>query len=103
LHISLDGFKKAREEATITSVGNDIVGSAEVGKYIGNTLADALRLPQGASWVIVRAKLPKKTFEADRRTYQFHHGMPSSTAEVKVQNKPFLSTIVPALEKYLPE
>ena len=63
-------------------------------------VADAVKLPQG-SYVWVRSKLPK-TFKTQHNTWFYHHGMPAKT-EVKIQEKPFLVTLLPALEKYLPD
>jgi hypothetical protein len=54
------------------------------------------------TWTTLRARLPSRTFKTDRRTYHYHHGM-HAKVEIKIQSKPFLVTLLPALEKYLPE
>ena len=46
--------------------------------------------------------MPKRTFITEQREYHYFHGMPATT-EVKVQSKPFLVTLLPALEKYFPD
>jgi len=48
------------------------------------------------------SRLPSRTFKTEHRTYHYHHGM-HANAEVKVQSKPFLATLLPAIEKYLPD
>ncbi|HEY5937692.1 MAG TPA: HlyD family efflux transporter periplasmic adaptor subunit [Kofleriaceae bacterium] len=100
LQVELVGFTKTRELATISSVGTEIVGGEEAARYIGTQLADSLKL-QGGNYVIVKARLPKRTFKADHKTMNYHHGLQAKT-EVKVQTKPFLVTLLPALEKYVP-
>jgi multidrug resistance efflux pump len=104
LQVELGGYKKIRELATITSVGNEVVGGNEAARFLGATQADALKLQgmQGNNWVIVKARLPSRTFQTDHRTYHYFHGMQAVT-EVKIQSKPFLVTLLPALEKYLPD
>jgi biotin carboxyl carrier protein len=101
LQIEIIGYTKTREHAKISYVSPEILGPTEAAKIVGATLADSIKLPPG-SYVWVKAKLPKKTFKTQHQTLWFHHGMPVK-AEVKIQNKPFLVTLLPALEKYLPE
>ena len=101
LQVELVGFTKTREIASIDSVGTEIVGGEEAARYIGTQLADSLKL-QGGNYVIVKARLPGRTFKSDHKTMNYHHGLQAKT-EVKVQSKPFLVTLLPALEKYLPE
>ena len=57
---------------------------------------------QAGTWITVRARLPSSTFKAEHSTYNYHHGM-HAKVEVKVRSKPFLITLLPALEKYLTE
>jgi multidrug efflux pump subunit AcrA (membrane-fusion protein) len=101
LQIALAGYTKSREKAIITHVSPENVGPAEAAKVIGAQLADALKLPPGA-YVVVRAKLPGKQFKSQKRLFWYHHGMVAK-AEVKIQDKPFLATLLPVLEKYLPD
>jgi membrane fusion protein (multidrug efflux system) len=101
LQVELGGYKKVRELATITSVGKEVIGAEAAARYVGAQQADAFKL-QGGNFVIVRAKLPSKTFQTEHRTYYYHHGM-TATTEVKVVSKPFLVSLLPALEKYFPD
>lgn len=98
--VELIGFTKAREAAEITDVGRDVVGVAEARRALGPELADAIRLAPDGSYVLVKARLPGRTFRTAQRVYRYHHGMPAKT-EVRVEDKRFLVTLLPALDKYL--
>jgi hypothetical protein len=100
LQVELVGYKKTRELATITYLTNEAVGAAEAARLLGQTQADAVKLPPG-SYVMVKAKLPR-TFKSEEKTLYFHHGMLAVT-EVKIRNQPFLVSLFPALEKYIPD
>jgi membrane fusion protein (multidrug efflux system) len=101
LQVGLTGYTKTRELAEITFVSREGVGATEAAKIMGQSLADALRLPQDGSYVLVKARLPGRTFVTEHNTLPFHHGM-QATTEVKIAEKPFLVTMFPALEKYVP-
>jgi len=102
LQIELVGYTKARETATITSISTEIVAGEEIAaRILGPGLAGSFRALNGSNWVIVKAKLPSRTFVADKRTNYYHHGLTAKT-EVKIQSKPFLVTLLPALDKYIP-
>ncbi|MBL9019399.1 MAG: HlyD family efflux transporter periplasmic adaptor subunit [Myxococcales bacterium] len=101
LQVGLSGYTKIRELAEITYVAREGIGATEVAKLLGPSLGDALRMPQDGSYVLVKARLPRRTFETDHAILPFHHGMQADT-EVKIAEKPFLVTLFPALEKYVP-
>jgi multidrug resistance efflux pump len=100
LQVALAGYTKTPETVEITYVGTEVIGGSEAARYIGAELADTLKQLQGGSFVIVKARLPR-TFKTDRKEFRYHHGMTAKT-EVKIQDKPFLVTLLPVLEKYLP-
>jgi multidrug efflux pump subunit AcrA (membrane-fusion protein) len=100
LQVELGGFQKTREKATIYDVDLANTGAAMARTSLGPELADALKLEQGGSYVLVKAKLPKRTFRAKGQTYHYHQGMPAK-CEVKVENKRFITTLLPSLEKYV--
>ncbi|HEU4732161.1 MAG TPA: biotin/lipoyl-binding protein, partial [Kofleriaceae bacterium] len=103
LQLELDGYTKARAIATITHVQPDAISGAEAAKLGGDMLVESIakELAEG-TWIAVRARLPSRTFKSEHSTYRYHHGM-HAKVEVKVQSKPFLVTLLPALEKYVPE
>ena len=50
----------------------------------------------------MRSRLPARTFKAEHNYYHYHHGM-HAKVEVKIQSKPFLVTLLPALGKDIPD
>ncbi len=98
VQIELAGYTKVRERATITEVGTEVIGPNEARRALGQKNADAVALPGPV--VMVRAKLPTRTFKVSHDIYRYHDGMPLR-GEVKVENKPFLVSLIPALEKAL--
>jgi membrane fusion protein (multidrug efflux system) len=103
LQLQLDSYTKARAIAKITRVQPDAVSGAEAAKLAGDMLAESFAKElQAGTWIAVRARLPTRTFKAEHSTYNYHHGM-HAKVEVKIRSKPFLVTLLPALEKYLPE
>ena len=84
----------------IYEVGREITGAASIRAQLGPQIADALKLPQDGSFVIVKAKLPTRTFKVDHKTYRYYHGLGAKT-EVRVDSKRFLVTLLPSLDKYL--
>lgn len=101
LQVQITGYTKKPERAEMTSVASELLGPAEAAKIVGPQFADAIKLAPG-SYVWVKAKLPGKTFKTQHHTLYYHHGMLAKT-EVKIQKKPFLVTLLPALGRYLPD
>ena len=100
LQVELIGFQKKRELAKIYEVSVGITGAASARTALGPELADALKLAQDGSYTLVKAKLPRRQFRAKGKTYHYHHGMPSK-CEVRVEDKRFVSTLLPSVEKYV--
>jgi len=100
LQVEISGYQKGREKALIYEVGREITGAASIRAQLGPQIADALKLPQDGSFVIVKAKLPTRTFKVDHKTYRYFHGLGAKT-EVRVDSKRFLVTLLPSLDKYL--
>ncbi|HMG24144.1 MAG TPA: HlyD family efflux transporter periplasmic adaptor subunit, partial [Kofleriaceae bacterium] len=105
MQLELDGYTKARVIGSITHVQPDAVSALEAAKLGGDTLADSIAKElqtTATTWIAVRARLPSRTFKTEHSTYHYHHGM-HAKVEVKIQSKPFLATLLPAIQKYLPE
>jgi membrane fusion protein (multidrug efflux system) len=96
LQLDLRGYTKVREPAVIVDVGTEVIGPTEARRAVGAQVADSLKLDGPV--VIVRARLPARTFVADGHRYHFHDGM-IGTGEVEVESKPFAVALVPSLEK----
>jgi membrane fusion protein (multidrug efflux system) len=106
LQLELDGYTKARVIGAITHVQPDAVSGTEAAKLGGEMLAESIAKELSAAlsvtWIAVRARLPSRTFKTEHHTYHYHHGM-HAKVEVKIQSKPFLATLIPGFEKYLPD
>jgi multidrug resistance efflux pump len=96
IQIDLGGYTKIRERATIVEVGAEVIGPNEARRALGQKNADAV--PLTGPVVMVRVKLPTPTFKVGRNTFRYHDGMPLR-GEVKVENKAFLVSLIPALER----
>src|SRR5215470_2016163 len=95
LRVELDGFRYAYQNLTIDSVAEDVIGPNEARKYIGQEISDALVL-QGPV-VIVKARLPARSFASGGAQYAFHDGL-RGTAEVRVRSERLILTLLPSLK-----
>jgi membrane fusion protein, multidrug efflux system len=93
--LELEGFPYEYQELEVSVVGDELVGQAEVRRYLGPGLGDTVTV-QGPV-VAVMARLPVSTFQSDRRTYSYYTGMPG-TARVKVRARNGWVTLLPILE-----
>lgn len=93
MRFEVTGYRHAYQELRIDSVGQEIVGPAEVRRYLGQDVGDTMKLE--GSFVLVRATFTKSTFDVDRATLSFHHGM-MGTAEARVRTQSVLSAVVPS-------
>ncbi|CAM3113759.1 HlyD family efflux transporter periplasmic adaptor subunit [Corallococcus sp. ZKHCc1 1396] len=99
MRIELDGFRYEYQDVVIEQVGDQIIGPTEARRYLGPELSDALKLE--GSIVLVRARLPARTFVRDGRTFTFFDGMPVR-AEARVRTESILLTLVPGIKELLP-
>ncbi|HEX5059233.1 MAG TPA: efflux RND transporter periplasmic adaptor subunit, partial [Kofleriaceae bacterium] len=101
MQVELTGFQKKREHAKIFDIALSNTGTTMARNLLGVELADSLKLsPEGGNYVLVKAKLPKNTFKAKGKLYRYYTGM-ATKIEVKVEDKRFISTLLPSLEKYV--
>jgi membrane fusion protein (multidrug efflux system) len=94
LRMELQGYRYAYQNLRVTDVGGEVVGPAEARRYLGDEIADAATL--GGPVVLVTARLPTLTFQAEGKTRRFHDGM-WGKAEVRVRSERILIALVPAL------
>ncbi|MBN8233375.1 HlyD family efflux transporter periplasmic adaptor subunit [Corallococcus macrosporus] len=99
LRVELDGFRYDYREVPIESVGDQIIGPGELQRYLGPDLADAVK-PEGPL-VLVRARLPSRTFSREGRVFGYFDGMPAH-AEVAVRSEPIFLTLIPGLKVLFP-
>ncbi|MFO7564115.1 MAG: HlyD family efflux transporter periplasmic adaptor subunit [Enhygromyxa sp.] len=100
MRIELPGYSRAYQHLTVSHVSEEIVGPAEVRRFLGPALADTLAI-QGPV-VLVEARLPEPTFAVDGQRYRYHEGM-QATAEIRVRSKSLLELLIPSLEGALPD
>jgi biotin carboxyl carrier protein len=88
------GYRYAYQEMTITSVGAEIIGPAEVKRYLGQEIDDTLDVRGPV--VLVEATPPSPTFLVDGQSFDFFHGM-NGTAEARVRSERILIALIPGL------
>jgi membrane fusion protein (multidrug efflux system) len=95
LRLTMSGYAYSSREVAIDAIGDQVVGPAEIRRFLPQELADTLTLDGPV--VLVTATLPSRTFEADGRTLEYFDGM-QGIAEARVSSRSVLATLVPALE-----
>ncbi|MCP3166669.1 efflux RND transporter periplasmic adaptor subunit [Myxococcus qinghaiensis] len=95
IRMEVAGFPYVYQYFQVTSVSDELVGPAEVRRYLGPGLGDALPL-QGPH-VAVEGQLPGATFDVDGRSYSYYTGMPG-VAWVRVRARNGWLTLLPVLE-----
>lgn len=94
LILELRGYGHAPQRLAITSVAEEVVDPEEARRLLGPEIASAVAL--NGPVVLVEARFPEATFEADGERYELHDGM-WGTAEVRVRSEPLLAALVPGL------
>jgi multidrug efflux pump subunit AcrA (membrane-fusion protein) len=95
IRFEISGYRYAYQRLTVDSVGDEVVGPTEARRYLGAEIGDSVQLTGPV--VILKARLPRPTFQAEGRAYRFHNGM-HGTAEVEVRSEKILVTLVPGLK-----
>jgi len=93
--LEINGFRYSYRELTVEAIGDEVVGPEEARRYLGPNVADSVQL--SGPVILVRAKLPARTFNSDGRVFSYHDGM-HGTAEVRVRTESILLTLVPGLK-----
>jgi membrane fusion protein (multidrug efflux system) len=94
LRTELTGFSYAYRDLIVDSVGDEVVGPAEARRFLGADLGDAYLF--GGPVVLVKARVPDRTFVSDRRTFNYYDGTPAR-AEAIIRKQPIAVALVPAL------
>ncbi|WP_394844474.1 HlyD family efflux transporter periplasmic adaptor subunit [Pendulispora brunnea] len=95
LRFSLEGYKFEYRTVEVESVGEEVVGPTEMRRYLGQELGDTIAL-QGPT-VLVKARLPARTFTADGQTYAYVEGL-IGRADVAIRKEPIIVVLIPALK-----
>jgi multidrug efflux system membrane fusion protein len=93
--LELEGFPYLYQELTVASISDELVGPAEVSRYLGPDLGDAVQLEGPVT--VVEARLSGHSFRNRGRDYSYYTGMPG-TARVKVRARSGWVTLLPILE-----
>lgn len=96
IRLELTGYQYAYQNLVVDTVTDEVIGPAEVARYLGPTIGDAL--PSMGPVVLVRARLPTTTFLADDEEYRYHDGM-LGIAEVRVRSRTILEHLFPELRR----
>jgi membrane fusion protein (multidrug efflux system) len=95
LRVELDGFTHEYRTFTIESVGDQIVGPAEIRRFLGPEIGDAVQL--NGPMVVVRAQVPSSTFTSNGRTFNYFDGM-LAKADARVREQRILVALIPGLK-----
>ena len=99
MRVELSGFHYDYRELIIESVGDQIIGPGELSRYLGPDLADAVKVE--GPLVLVRARIPSRTFTTEGRVLGYFDGMPAR-AEVAVRAEPIFVALIPGLKVFFP-
>lgn len=98
LRLTMAGYVHSSSDVAIETIGDQVVGPAEIRRFLPQELADTLAI--GGPVVLVTATLASGTFEADGKQLEYFDGM-QGVAEVRVDTKSVIVTLVPGLEALL--
>ncbi|WP_375769967.1 biotin/lipoyl-binding protein [Archangium gephyra] len=95
MRLEMNGFAYLYQDVKVTSVSDELVGPAEVRRYLGPDLGDVL--PLEGPVVVVEARLPRDTFRARGFTYRYYDGM-VGRARVRLRSRSGWALLIPALD-----
>jgi multidrug resistance efflux pump len=95
MRLEVSGYRYAYQRLTVDSVGDEVIGPAEAQRTLGPAIAGSLQLTGPV--VLVRARLPSATFEADGKTWSYHNGL-HGTVEIRVRSERILWVLAPSLK-----
>jgi biotin carboxyl carrier protein len=94
LRFELDGYRYTYQDVGIEAIGDQLVGPAELRRFLGPELGDTIEA-QGPT-LLVQARLPANTFSADGQTFHYYDGM-RARAEARLRAASLFVTLVPGL------
>jgi membrane fusion protein (multidrug efflux system) len=98
MRFEMTGYRYAYQDMTIESVGAQIIGPNEVQRYLGQEIADTIKIEGPV--VLVEARPSSSAFEVDGVRFDMHHGM-NGVAEARVRSETILTTLIPGLRAVL--
>jgi multidrug efflux pump subunit AcrA (membrane-fusion protein) len=100
MRFEIGGYRYAYQRLVVASVGDEVIGPAEAQRTLGPAIAETVQVTGPV--VLVKARLPSPTFEAEKKTYRYHNGM-QGTAEIRVRSERLLWVLVPSLKAIFEE
>jgi multidrug efflux pump subunit AcrA (membrane-fusion protein) len=94
LRFEIAGFQYAYQDLEIDALGDEIVGPAEVKRFLSQENADALSVTGPV--VLVSARLPARTFTSSGDRFNYYDGM-QGRAEARVRADSLIVSFIPAL------
>jgi membrane fusion protein (multidrug efflux system) len=98
LRLELEGYPYVFKDVPIESIGDEVVGPNEARRFLGNEIGDTLAV-QG-SLVLVRARLPDRSFRFEGKTYNYYDGIPGRV-DIRVRALKLLVMIFPMFKEAL--
>jgi membrane fusion protein (multidrug efflux system) len=100
MRLEISGYRYAYQRLVVASVGDEVIGPAEAQRTLGPAIAETVQV--SGPVVLVKARLPSPTFEAEKKIYRYHNGM-QGTAEIRVRSERLLWVLVPSLKAVFEE
>jgi multidrug efflux pump subunit AcrA (membrane-fusion protein) len=95
LRLELEGFRYSYQALTIDSLETQVIGPAEVRRFLGQEQSDAVKLD--GPLVLVQGQLRGGTFTSDGSTYTYYDGM-HAKAQAKVRSSRLIALLAPWLK-----
>ena len=94
LRVELDGYRYQYRRLAVDEISDEVVGPAEVKRFLGAEIADAVNV--SGPVILVQASMPTSTFEVDGQPVHYHDGM-LAKAEARIRSERILFSLVPGL------
>jgi multidrug resistance efflux pump len=94
LRLELDGYRYQYRRLAVDEISDEVIGPAEVKRYLGSEIADAVSL--SGPVILVQASIPTSTFTVDGHAVRYHDGM-LARAEARIRTEPIVLSLVPGL------
>jgi biotin carboxyl carrier protein len=96
MRLELEGYPHVYTTMPIDWIGHEAVGPSEVRRHLGQQVADAFELT--GSQVLVRGRLPSRSFTFEKNTYRYYDGIPGRVG-IRVRSMRMLLLLVPPLRE----
>jgi multidrug efflux pump subunit AcrA (membrane-fusion protein) len=98
MRFALDGFTRVPDTLVVDSVADEAVGPSEARRYLGQEVADTVAVT--GPLVLVRARLPRRTFTVEGKSYSYYDGIPGKV-DIRVRRTRLAVLLFPPLKQVL--